>query len=100
MTYIASVEIEPLPGSKMKGRSLGALVYCFIPASSKVVAKRRLHTVLEEDKYRLIRIELLENYEHFRWEKPDDQAEYDRLAKRAALTDDVIYGPFFTWKAR
>jgi len=80
--FIASVEVKRLPGSKM----------------GKNTAKQRLRTALEEDSYRLIRIELLEDYESFRWENAQDQVQYDALAKRAALNDDVVYGPFYTWK--
>ena len=98
MTFIASIEIEPLPGSKMEGNRKGALVYCLIPAASRKVAKRRLQAALEEDKYRLLRTELLEDYANFRWENAKDQLEYDGLAKRAALNNDVVYGPFFSWE--
>jgi hypothetical protein len=96
--FIASVEIAPLPGSEMPSGQQGALVYCLIPAESKTEAKRRLRTVLKEDKYRLIRTELLEDYQQFRWENAEDQTEYDRLAKKAALNDDVVYGPFYSWE--
>lgn len=100
MMFIASVELEPLPGSKMAGGRVGAMVYCLIPAESKRAAKLRLRAALEEDKYRLVKTELLDDYEHFRWESLKDQAQYDKLAKRAALNDDVVYGPFYTWKER
>jgi hypothetical protein len=100
MIFIASVELEPLPGSKMAGGRAGAMVYCLIPAESKRAAKQRLRAALEEDKYRLIRTELMDDYKHFRWESMEDQAEYDKLAKRAALNNDIVYGPFYTWKTR
>jgi hypothetical protein len=96
--FIASVEIAPLAGSKMGSDRPGALVYCLIPTESKSDAKRRLRAALKEDKYRLIRTELLEDYKQFRWENAEDQAEYDGLAKRAALNMDVVYGPFYTWE--
>jgi len=96
--FIASVEVKRLPGSKMGKGEQGALVYCLIPAESKNTAKQRLRTALEEDSYRLIRIELLEDYESFHWENAQDRVQYDALAKRAALNDDVVYGPFYTWK--
>lgn len=98
MIFIASVELEPLSGSKMTAGRAGAVVYCLIPAESKSAAKLRLRAALEEDKYRLVRTELLDDYKHFRWEKIEDQADYDKLAKKAALNDAVVYGPFYTWK--
>jgi hypothetical protein len=100
MVYIADVEIEPLPGSKMRGHGLGASVYCLIPAESKRIARKRLHEALQEDRYRLVKTNLLEDYEGFRWQSTKDQTEYDKLAKRAAVNDEVVYGPFYTWSSR
>ncbi len=100
MIFIASVEVEPLPGSEMAAGRAGAMVYCMIPAESKSAAKRRLRAALAEDRYRLVRTELLDDYEHFRWQSMEDQLEYDKLAKRSALNDDVVYGPFYTWKTQ
>lgn len=99
MIFIASVEVKPLPGSEMSKKSAGGLVYCFIPANSKTAASKRLQAALDEDKYELVQVELFDEYENFRWEEPEDQIEYDRLAKRAAVNDDVIYGPFYTWES-
>ena len=98
MIFIASVEVEPLNGSQMKTHGVGAFVYCLIPAKSKIVAQRKLKVALAEDKYRLINLEFLKKYDGFEWESEKDQIEYDRLAKRAALNDELVYGPFYTWK--
>jgi hypothetical protein len=98
MIFIASVEVEPLPGSKMTGDRIGALVYCLIPAESKKDAKQRLHEVLKSDKYRLVRTEFLDEYRNFRWENNEDKVAYDKLARRALLSNDVVYGPFYSWK--
>ena len=98
MIFIASVEVEPLPGSQMGDRGIGALVYCLIPAESKIIAERRLKECLDEDKYRLVKLEFLKKYNGFAWENEEDQIEYDRLAKRAALNNELVYGTFYTWK--
>jgi hypothetical protein len=98
MIFLTSVEVKPLPGSKMRKHGVGGMVYCFIPAKTKVEAKKRLRAALEEDRYSLIRIEFLEDYEKFTWEKPKEQKEYDTLAKKSAVEDEVIYGQFYTWK--
>lgn len=97
MIFIADVELEPLLGSKMGGHVVGASVYCLIPAETKPVAEQRLQEALQEDRYRLVKTNQLEDYEGFRWESTKDQTEYDQLAKRAALNDDVVYGEFYTW---
>jgi|GEM_PF-6736471 len=94
--FIASVEVEPLPGSQMKS-GIGASVYCLIPGDSKAACESKLRSCLEQDKYRLIKVEYLKKYEGFRWENAKDQIEYDRLAKRAALKNDLVYGTFYTW---
>jgi thioester reductase-like protein len=99
MVFIAGIKVEPLPGSQMEGRGVGGFVYCLIPANSKNAAKARLRAALEEDKYRLVQIELFEDYQRFTWEKSEDQIEYDRVAKMAALNDEVVYGPFYTWNS-
>lgn len=100
MIFIASIEVAPLPGSKMTSKRAGAAVYCMIPAESKGAARERLRAALEEDKYRLVRTEFLDDYKNFRWENIEDQADYDKMAKKAALNDAVVYGPFYTWKTR
>jgi hypothetical protein len=97
MVFMASIEVEPLPGSQMGSGLLGGLVYCFVPADNKKAAERRLQSALEQDRYRLIRLEFLQDYKNLRWETPEDQNVYDRLAKRAALNNAVVYGPFYTW---
>jgi hypothetical protein len=98
MIFIASVEVEPLIGSQMGNRGVGAFVYCLIPAESKVIAERKLRAALAEDKYRFINLEFLKKYDGFEWASEKEQIEYDRLAKRAALNDELIYGEFYTWK--
>ncbi len=98
MVFIASVEIAPLTGSQMEGRGVGAVVYCLIPAESQTTAKRMLKIALAEDSYLLIKLEFLRQYEGFRWEESEDQIEYDRLAKRAALNNAIVYGTFHKWK--
>lgn len=100
MIFIASVEVEPLPGSKMTDSGIGGVVYCFIPAASKRAAKQRLLAALSSDNYRLIKTEFLDEYRNFSWERVEDQAEYDKLAKKAAANHDVVYGPFYTWQTR
>jgi hypothetical protein len=95
--FIASAEVRPLPGSQMKDRGVGASVYCLIPAESKSAGEAKLRSCLEQDKYRLIKLEFLKKYEEFRWENAQDQVEYDRLAKRAALHNELVYGTFYTW---
>ena len=97
MLFIASVEVAPLNGSQMKSHGVGALVYCLIPAKSHAAAKKMLKQALVEDKYRLIRLEFLRQYEGFTWEKDEDKTEYDKQAKRAVLNAKVLYGPFYTW---
>lgn len=98
MVFIASVEIAPLSGSQMEAQAVGAFVYCLIPAESQTIAKRMLKNAMAEDKYLLTKLEFLRQYEGFRWEKGEDQIEYDRLAKRAALNNEIVYGAFHTWK--
>jgi hypothetical protein len=98
MIFIASVEVEPLTSSQMGDRGIGACVYCLIPAESKVLAGRKLKECLVEDKYRLVNLEFLEKYDGFAWENEEDQIEFDRLAKRAALNNELVYGTFYTWK--
>jgi hypothetical protein len=95
--FIASAEVKPLPGSQMKDRGVGASVYCFIPAESKSASEAILRSCLEQDKYCLIKLEFLKKYEDVRWENATDQLEYDRLAKRAALHNELVYGTFYTW---
>lgn len=97
MIFIVSAEVEPLPGSQMNDRGIGASVYCLIPAESKSAAEAKFRSCLEEDKYRLINLEFLKKYEDFRWENARDQDEYDRLAKRAALHNELVYGTFYAW---
>ncbi|CAN5497018.1 hypothetical protein BH20ACI3_BH20ACI3_42470 [soil metagenome] len=97
MIFIASAEVRPLPGSQMKDRGVGASVYCLIPADSKSAGEAKLRSCLEQDKYRLVKLEFLKKYEEFRWENAQDQVEYDLLAKRAALHDELVYGTFYTW---
>jgi thioester reductase-like protein len=97
MIFIADVEVEALPDSKMAGHGVGASVYCLIPAESKRAAEQRLREALQEDRYRLVKTNLLQDYEGFRWESAHDQSQYDRLAKRAALKDDIVYGESYTW---
>ena len=97
MIFIASAEVKPLPGSQMNDRCVGASVYCFIPAESKSAGEAKLKSCLAQDKYCLINLEFLKKYEDFRWENAQDQVEYDRLAKRAALRNELVYGTFYTW---
>ena len=99
MVFVASIEVQPLPGSQMRSGLLGAVVNCFVPAENKRAAKRRLKAALDEDRYRLVRIELFDVYENLSWEKSEDQVAYDRLAKRASLNNDVVYGPFYAWSS-
>lgn len=98
MIYIASVEVSPLPGSKMSGHGIGGVVYCFIPGSSKTIAKKKLLRALEEDHYRLTKLEFLEDYDGFTWEDKKDQSKYGKLANEAFLAKKIVYGPFYTWK--
>jgi hypothetical protein len=51
--FIASAEVKRAPGSQMKDRSVGASVYCLIPAASKSAGEAKLRACLEQDKYRL-----------------------------------------------
>ena len=67
-----------------------------IPAKSKMEASRKLRAALEEDKYQLVKTDLLAKYTDFIWESDADRNEYDKLAKRAALENDVVFGPFYT----
>ena len=48
--------------------------------------------------YQIVKIEFIENYTDYKWDDKKDQLQYDRLAKRAALNDDIVYGPFYTWQ--
>ena len=99
MIFIASAEVKPLPGSQMKDRGVGASVYCLIPAESTSAGEAKLRSCLKQDKYRLIKLEFLKKYEDFRWENAQDQVEYDRLAKKASLHNEIVYGTFYTWEA-
>lgn len=63
MIFIASAEVKPLPGSQMKDRGVGASVYCLIPAESESAGEAKLRSCLEQDKYRLIKLEFLKKYE-------------------------------------
>lgn len=98
MVFIASIEVAPLPNSKMGKHGKGALVYCFIPADSEKIARLRLQKVIREDDYRLINIEFFDDYSGFQWETEQEQNEYDQLAEEARLGGDVVYGPFYVWK--
>lgn len=82
----------------MEGRGVGAEVYCFIPSESQTTARKMLKNALAEDKYKLVKLEFLNPYEGFKWEKLQDQIENDRLAKRAALNNTVVYGAFHSWE--
>ncbi|MFN2499980.1 MAG: hypothetical protein ABR557_12935 [Pyrinomonadaceae bacterium] len=99
MIFIASIEVAPLSDSQMASRSaIGGFVYCFVPAETQTSAKRMLRDALIEDKYILVNLEFIKEYEGFTWENQEDQIEYDRLAKRAALSNAIVYGTFYTWK--
>jgi|ERR1051326_266711 hypothetical protein len=100
MIYLASVEVAPVANSLIGGRGTGALVYCFIPSESKKNAKKKLIQALEEDQYKLVNIEFIEPYNGLTWEDERDKITYDRLAKRAALNNNLIYGPFYTWEKK
>lgn len=82
----------------MRQSQKGAALYALIPANSKRDASRKLRVALEEDKYQLVNTEFLAPYDEFTWESDADRGEYDKLAKRAALENDVVYGPFYTWE--
>lgn len=98
MIYLASIEVKPVSGAEMEPRLKGAVLYALVPAQSKAEASRRLRTALEEDQYQLVKTDLLAKYNDFTWESDADRSEYDKLAKRAELENDVVYGPFYTWK--
>ena len=97
MIFIASAEVKPLPGSQMKDSAVGASVYCLIPAESKSAGEAKLRSCLEQDNFRLTKLEFLRKYDDFKWENVSNQVEYDLLAKRAALTNELVYGAFYTW---
>jgi len=97
MIYLASVEVEPLSGCQMPAGQIAAFVYVLIPAGSKREATQKLRAALKEDRYGIIDLEFVAKYGSFSWEKEEDQIEYDRLAKRAALHNDVVYGTFYSW---
>ena len=98
MIFLASVEVEPLPGCEMNGQGIGAAVYCLIPAENEAAARVVLETaLLSEDKYQITNVEYVSNYNELCWDDAKDQREYDKLAKRAALNNDVVYGTFYAW---
>ena len=97
MIFLASIEVKPLLGAEMRPPQEGAALYALIPAKSKREASRKLRIALEDDKYQLIEMDWLARYDEFIWESDADRSEYDKLAKRAALENGVVYGPFFTW---
>jgi hypothetical protein len=98
MIFLASIQVEPLSGSKMQSDQIAALVYVAIPAASDGEARKKLQGALKEDRYRLVNTEFIAKYDSFQWESTEDQAEYDKLAKRAALQNEVLYGPFYAWQ--
>ena len=98
MIFLASIEVKPLLGAEMRTHQKGAALYALIPAKSRREASRKLRIALEEDKYQLVKTDLLARYDEFTWESDVDRSEYDKLAKRAALENDVVYGPFYTWR--
>ena len=83
----------------MQPPQIGAALYALIPAASKREASRRLRIALQEDKYQLVKTDLLARYDEFSCDSDADRSEYDKLAKRAALENDVVYGSFYTWEA-
>lgn len=98
MIFLASVEVKPLPKSQLNAHGVGALIYCLVPADSRGIARKKLGQALRDDMYQIVKIEFIENYTDYKWDDKKDQLQYDRLAKRAALNDDIVYGPFYTWQ--
>ena len=94
--YVVSAEILGMEQSQLKRETdgIGAYLNAFVPAGDALEAGMRVKTALEEDHYKVIRIEEIIEIKNIEFEN-NDETNFDELKKEALETNKVVYGPFF-----
>jgi len=93
--YVVSAEIIGMEKSQLKRETdgIGAYLNAFVPAYDALEARNRVKSALEEDHYKVIRIEEIIESKNIEFEN-DDETDFDELKMEALGTNKVVYGPF------
>ena len=89
--YLFRIEVKGLKGCKMPENAISAFVNCIVPGETTEIAKKKLLLALKEDKYSLVNIDKIENFEHLNF---DNNKSYLKMAKNSLKHDEVYYGEF------
>lgn len=96
--FIGSFEVLPGTGSELKKTgSVGAFVYCLCTALNKGQAELRMRQALAEDHYIIKLTDFICAYIDMEFDNEDDQKEFDDHKENAEISDDVIYGEFYSY---
>jgi len=97
--FLASIEYHFSPESAGVEKHLGGFVYCFVRASNKQEAMKRVRRELHEQSREIVEVEFLELYDSkMEWETKAETLKFKKLSEKAAAMDIVVFDTFHEYK--
>ena len=96
--YWASLEYRFLEGSENFGKFAGGFVYMFVKEVDAQSALPRFLAEAKDNYLEVLEVEFVSIYDEVPWETEEQQRKYDRLAKRADKTDEVILDDLYAYE--
>ncbi len=97
--YWTSVEFDILDPPAYEN-CIGGFVYLFFKAEGVLEAIPKIKNAIEEEGFKITRVEFVSEYDEVPWDTEEEQSKYDSLAKEASNSDGIIWDELYTYESK